>query len=70
MAPRAPTAYFLFAAEVRDAVREEIAAANGGKAGVAAVGKAVGERWKALTDEQKQHYKDVAADKARELKGV
>ncbi len=70
MPPRAPTAYFIFAGEVRDAVREEIAATNGGKASVALVGKAVGERWKALTDEQKQHYKDIAAEKAREVKGA
>jgi len=69
MAPRAPTAYFIFAGEHRANIYAEIAAANNGKASVALVGKAIGEKWKELTEEQKQSYKDQAAQKARELKG-
>jgi hypothetical protein len=70
MAPRGPTAYFLFAGEVREQVREEIAAVNDGKAGVAAVGKAIGQKWNALSDEEKQTYKDRAAQTSKELKGT
>ena len=69
MAPRGPTAYFIFAGEVRTSIYEEIAATNNGKASVALVGKAIGERWKLLSDEQKQHYKDLAASKTKEIKG-
>lgn len=69
MAPRGPTAYFIFAGEHRAAIHEEIAAQNNGKASVALVGKAIGVKWNQLTDEQKQKYKDLAAEKARELKG-
>ena len=69
MAPRAPTAYFIFAGEHRANIHAEIAATNNGKASVALVGKAIGEKWKELTEEQKQSYKDQAAEKARELKG-
>lgn len=69
MAKRAPTAYFLFAAEQRSAVHQEISEANGGKASVALVGKAIGEKWQQLTDEERQHYKDLAAQKAAEFKG-
>ena len=68
--PRGPTAYFLFAGEQREAVQQEIAAANEGKAGVAAVGKAIGQRWGQLTDDEKQGYKDRAAQKTAELKGA
>jgi len=70
MPPRGPTAYFLFAGEIREAVQKEIAADNNGKAGVAAVGKAIGQRWHALTDEDRQSYRDRASQKAAELKGI
>jgi len=70
MPPRGPTAYFLFAGEVRESVQAEIAAENDGKANVAAVGKAIGLRWQQLSDEEKQRYKDLAAQKAAELKGT
>ena len=54
MAPRAPTAYFIFAGEHRASIYEEIAAANNGKASVALVGKALGEKWKQLSAVEKQ----------------
>eukprot|EP00887_Chlorella_sp_A99_P005767 scaffold1.g5767.t1 len=63
--PRGPSAYMLFANEQRAAVAAELKAA-GGKAGVGEVGKAMGERWGALTDEDKQRYKDLAVQKAAE----
>lgn len=69
MAPRAPSAYFIFANEVRATIHAEIAAENDGKAGVAVVGKEIGRRWNALTDEEKQTYKDLATQRAQELKG-
>lgn len=69
MPPRGPTAYFIFAGEVREAIHKEIADANDGKAGVALVGKAIGVRWGQLTDEEKQHYKDLAAERTAALKG-
>jgi len=70
MPPRAPTAYFLFAAEQRSKVQEELAARNGEKVGVAAVAKAIGERWQQLSDEEKDQYKKLAAEKAEALRGV
>lgn len=68
MPPRAPTAYFIFAGEVREAVQREVAEANQGKAPGALVGKAIGERWARLSEEEKQKYKELSAQKARELK--
>ncbi len=69
MAKRAPTAYFLFAADHRAAIQQEVSEANGGKASVALVGKVIGEKWHQLSDEERQRYKDLAAQKAQELKG-
>lgn len=63
---RAPTAYFLFAGEVRPEIQADIAAQNDGKVSVAAIGKAIGLRWKQLSEEDRQKYKD----KAKELKGL
>ena len=70
MPPRGPTAYFLFAGEVRTAVQEELAAGSDGKVGVAAVGKAIGQRWNALSDEQKRVYKERAAQMSKDLRGA
>lgn len=66
MPPKALSAYFIFAGEVRQTIHDEIAATNDGKASVALVGKAIGERWKQLSDEEKKRYQD----KAKELKGT
>lgn len=64
---RAPSAYFLFAEAVRAQVQAELQAENPeAKISVATLGKAIGERWRALSDEQKQHYKTLAAEKAVE----
>ena len=68
MPPRAPTAYFIFAGEVREDVQREVAEQNDGKAPVGLVGKAIGKRWSKLTDEEKQKYKDLSQQKAQALK--
>ena len=54
-------AYFLFAADVRATTRKENPEAK-----MTEIGKMIGAKWKEMTDEQKQVYKDrAAADKAR-----
>ncbi|ODV93063.1 hypothetical protein PACTADRAFT_184821 [Pachysolen tannophilus NRRL Y-2460] len=63
--PNAPkrslSAYMFFANETRDIVRAE----NPGIA-FGQVGKVLGERWKALSDDQKKPFEDKAeADKKR-----
>jgi DNA-directed RNA polymerase I subunit RPA43 len=70
MAPRAATAYFLFAEEHRAAVRQELldAAGEGQKVGVADVGKAMGDKWRGLSDEEKERYKQLAQQKTGELR--
>ncbi|PRW58313.1 high mobility group [Chlorella sorokiniana] len=59
---RGPTAYMLFTAENREAAKAELLAggADGKAAGVAAVAKLVGQKWAALSDEEKQQYKERA----------
>lgn len=62
---RGPTAYFLFADTVRASVQAELQARQpDGKLSVAILGKAIGERWQALSDEEKQVYKDQAGARA------
>ncbi|KAL1997815.1 hypothetical protein VTN02DRAFT_693 [Thermoascus thermophilus] len=63
--PNAPkrglSAYMFFANEQRESVREENPGISFGQ-----VGKVLGERWKALTDEQRRPYEEKAlADKKR-----
>lgn len=41
---------------------------EGAKVGVAEVGKAIGEKWKALTEEDKARYKELAAQRTAELR--
>jgi len=68
--PRGPTAYFLFTAEQRSAVQEELkskATSENEKISVATISKAIGEKWRSLSDEEKQRYKDLAAEKAAEM---
>lgn len=67
MSKRGPTAYFLFADDVRANVTAEIRERDG-KVNVAAIGKAIGVLWKELTEEERQNYKDNAAEKSREIK--
>lgn len=64
---RGPTAYMLFTAEHREAAKAELLAggADGKAAGVAAVAKLVGQKWAALSDEEKQQYKE----RAQQLQG-
>mmetsp|Transcript_18645 Transcript_18645/g.52417 ORF Transcript_18645/g.52417 Transcript_18645/m.52417 type:complete len:277 (+) Transcript_18645:28-858(+) len=61
--PKGKTAYFVFCETHRAAVRDELMSAkeDGAKVSVAEEAKALGQRWKQLTDEQRQQYKDVAA---------
>lgn len=64
---RAPTftAYFVFAETVRASVTEELRAAPGaeGKVGVAQIGKAIGEKWRELSEDEKNKFKEAAAAK-------
>lgn len=57
----------LFTSEQREAAKAELLAggANGKAAGVAAVAKLVGQKWAALSDEEKQQYKE----RAQQLQG-
>lgn len=57
---RGPTAYFLFADEHRAECKAELQAGEQ-KAGVAQVAKLIGQKWGALTDAEKQAYKERAA---------
>jgi len=59
------TAYFLFSSENRSAVRDELQA-EGLTVDVGSVGKALGARWKALTEDKRQEYKDRAGDRNTE----
>ncbi len=77
---KATTAYFVFTEEKRKAVRDELVAhiiaeqgpaADGAplptpKVAVPLVAKALGQKWKALSDEERQHYKELAAQKAQQ----
>lgn len=60
-----PTAYFLFASEHRAAAKAELEAQAGAKSGVAQVAKLIGAKWSALSDEEKEVYKQ----RAQQLKG-
>ena len=70
---RAPSAYFIFGGEQRNVIREELLAekrkelGDDAKVSVADVAKEIGRRWKELTEEERQRYKDVSAAKAKEL---
>jgi hypothetical protein len=66
------TPYFLFADKHRDEERDRLAKSEqegAGKASAADVAKALGERWRALTDEERADYKDQAAVKNAEAAG-
>ena len=62
MVRKAPTAYFVFSAEQREDATAQWRQENPDKAkiNVAGIAKILGEKWKALTDEQRQSYKDRA----------
>ena len=62
-APKRTTAYFTFVAAFREETKAALLA-SGGAAGVAAVGKALGEKWRALSDEEKQARATAALEAA------
>lgn len=66
---RAPTAFFLFSQEQREQTRAECVAAAepGAKVSVATVAKAIGEKWRALTDVEKAAYQEKQIQQAAEL---
>ncbi|CAK0783672.1 hypothetical protein CVIRNUC_006871 [Coccomyxa viridis] len=66
---RAPTAFFLFSEEQREQTRAEcIAAAEpGAKISVATVAKAIGEKWRALSNLEKAAYQEKQIQRAAEL---
>ncbi len=68
-AKRAPTAFFIFSEEQREATRAECQAQAEPrvKVSVGAVAKAIGEKWRALTDEEKASYKEKVAERAKAL---
>lgn len=64
---KAQTAYFLFADIHRDAARAEAQAEaeEGAKVSVAVVAKKIGALWRALSDEEKAKYKEMAVQKGK-----
>ena len=64
---RAATAFFIFSEEQRECTRAECTAQAeaGAKISVAAVAKAIGEKWRALTDDEKAAYKEKAIERAK-----
>ena len=68
-AKRAPTAFFIFSEEQREGTRAECQAQAepGAKVSVGPVAKAIGEKWRALTDEEKAVYKEKAAERTKAL---
>eukprot|EP00250_Pteridium_aquilinum_P035042 c8510_g1_i1 orf=442-903(-) len=59
---RAPTAFFIYLEDFRKIYKEE----HPDVKGVAAVGKACGDKWKEMTDEEKAPYIAKAAQKRAE----
>lgn len=66
MPKRSVTGYMLFATEQRQSVADELRAGEE-KAGVPAVARILGRMWKEMPEEQRQAYKDRAAEKQKEL---
>ena len=66
---RGPTAFFLFSEQRREQARAECVAAaeDGAKVSVAVVAKAIGEKWRALTDAEKAEYQEKASQRGKEL---
>lgn len=65
---RGPTAYFLFTSESRESVKRDLETKTGSKVSVAEVSKAIGERWRNLSEEEKLRYKKLAEERAAELR--
>lgn len=66
MPKRGVTGYLLFMNEQRQSVADELRAGEE-NASVPAVAKIVGRKWKELPEDQKQVYKDRAAERQKEL---
>ena len=66
---RGPTAFFLFSEEQREQTRAECVATAepGAKISVAVVAKAIGEKWRALSDEEKAAYQEKVTQRTKEL---
>lgn len=59
------TAYMMFGEEQRQSITSKLRAeAPDGKVAVTVVAKAIGELWKALSDEEKASYKEKAQARA------
>ena len=74
-APAAPggrkaSAYLAFAGEARAGVVEALRAEGTGKPGVAAVGRALGDKWRALGAEEKAAYQALADRQAARKKAL
>eukprot|EP00884_Botryococcus_braunii_P022402 jgi/Botrbrau1/8846/Bobra.50_2s0006.1 len=71
MAKRAPTAYFIFSEEKRAEARAEcLQDATTEKVSVAVVAKKIGEKWRALPEEERKRYKELAAQKSVEASAI
>ena len=59
---RGISSFMVFANEHRAALKAELQAAGATDVGVSVIGKALGERWRALSEEEKAQYKAKAAE--------
>jgi histone H3/H4 len=68
---RAPSAYFIFCDEYRAQLQLELneQQTDGTKVAVSAVAKALGQKWKELSEEERAKYKEQAAAHAAERAG-
>ena len=64
--------YLAFANAKRNEVREALLAIpeNEGKVGIAKLGKELGARWRQLSDEEKETYKQLAIEQANAKKAA
>lgn len=60
MGPKKIAAYLVFAGEMREPAKAELVAGGDPKPGMGDIAKKVGEKWKSMTDEQKNEYKTKA----------
>ena len=62
MAPKVPSAYMLFCHRYRAEEKARLEAETGAKVAVTAVAKALGQRWKGLSEEEKKQYKQSSVE--------
>jgi histone H3/H4 len=68
---RAPSAYFIFSGERRDAIKQRLLAERTDESksvSVADVAKQIGAEWKQLSEEEKKAYKDKSTKIAEQLR--